>query len=215
MLHDITWGKCSRVVLDVGCGVASFRGFLFDKDVLTMLFAPKDEHEAQVQFALERGIPAIFVVMGTQRLPFLRTVFDIVYCARCRVPWHVEAAPLKGRSQEGRLGTSRPPRPELARPLSKRKQPAFSNSRRKMDWRLVVRPGDNIPPTGHKMETDAREYREAKRAAVQQRSASGSTPYMTDPSLRLPSRTVTRSHGPSAFQPRQEKTVLQPIVYRR
>ncbi|KMT07972.1 hypothetical protein BVRB_6g144530 [Beta vulgaris subsp. vulgaris] len=84
-----------------------------------------------------------------------------------------------------------------------------------MDWRLVVRPGDNIPPTGHKMETDAREYLEAKRAAAQQHSASGSTPYMKDPSLRIPSRTVARSHGPSAFQPRQEKTVLQPMVYRR
>ncbi|RWW00374.1 hypothetical protein GW17_00036662 [Ensete ventricosum] len=53
----------SRVVLDVGSGVASFGGYLFDRDVLTMSFAPKDEHEAQVQFALERGIPAISAVM--------------------------------------------------------------------------------------------------------------------------------------------------------
>ncbi|KMT07988.1 hypothetical protein BVRB_6g144660 [Beta vulgaris subsp. vulgaris] len=125
------------------------------------------------------------------------------------------AEPLKGRSQEGRPGTSRPPRPELTRPLSKGKQPAVSDSRRKMDWRLVVCLGDNIPPTGHKMETYATEYLEAKRAAAQQRSASGSTPYMKDPSLRLSSRTVGRSHGPSAFQPRQEKTVFQPMVYRR
>ncbi|KMT11346.1 hypothetical protein BVRB_5g106790 [Beta vulgaris subsp. vulgaris] len=125
------------------------------------------------------------------------------------------AAPLKGRSQEGRPGPSRPPRPELTRPPSKGKQPAVSDSRRKMDWKLVVRPADNIPPTGHMMETDAREYLEAKRAAAQQRSASGSTPYMKDPSLRLPSRTVARCRGPSAFQPRQEKTVLQPIVGER
>ncbi|KMS94261.1 hypothetical protein BVRB_023190, partial [Beta vulgaris subsp. vulgaris] len=125
------------------------------------------------------------------------------------------AAPLKGRSQEGRPGPSRPPRPELTRPPSKGKQPAVSDSRRKMDWKLVARSADNIPPTGHMMETDAREYLEAKRAAAQQRSASGSTPYMKDPSLRLPSRTVARSRGPSAFQPRQEKTVLQPMVYRR
>ncbi|KMT17549.1 hypothetical protein BVRB_2g037480 [Beta vulgaris subsp. vulgaris] len=125
------------------------------------------------------------------------------------------AEPFKGRSQEGRPGTSRPPRPELSRPPSKGKQPAVSDLRRKMDWKLVVRPGDNIPPTGHKMETDAREYLEAKRAAAQQRSASGSTPYMKDPSLRLPSRTVGRSHGPSAFQPRQEKAVLQSMAYRR
>ncbi|KAL9248137.1 hypothetical protein vseg_021494 [Gypsophila vaccaria] len=94
MLPDIAWGKQSRVVLDVGCGVASFGGFLFEKDVLTLSFAPKDEHEAQVQFALERGIPAISAVMGTQRLPFPGIVFDVVHCARCRVPWHIEGGKL-------------------------------------------------------------------------------------------------------------------------
>ncbi|KAK9076913.1 hypothetical protein SSX86_005248 [Deinandra increscens subsp. villosa] len=91
---DIAWGKQSRIVLDVGCGVASFGGFLFDRDVLAMSLAPKDEHEAQVQFALERGIPAISAVMGTQRLPFPSRVFDVVHCARCRVPWHIEGGKL-------------------------------------------------------------------------------------------------------------------------
>ncbi|XP_051127932.1 probable methyltransferase PMT26 [Andrographis paniculata] len=91
---DIAWGKQSRVVLDVGCGVASFGGFLFDRDVLTMSLAPKDEHEAQVQFALERGIPAISAVMGTSRLPYPARVFDVVHCARCRVPWHIEGGKL-------------------------------------------------------------------------------------------------------------------------
>ncbi|KAJ7516055.1 hypothetical protein O6H91_22G040700 [Diphasiastrum complanatum] len=94
VLPDIAWGKHTRVILDVGCGVASFAGFLFDKDVLTMSFAPKDEHEAQVQFALERGIPAISAVMGTQRLVFPSNVFDAVHCARCRVPWHLEGGKL-------------------------------------------------------------------------------------------------------------------------
>ena len=88
----IGWGKHTRVILDVGCGVASFGGFLFERDVLAMSFAPKDEHEAQVQFALERGIPAISAVMGSQRLPFPSRVFDLVHCARCRVPWHAEGA---------------------------------------------------------------------------------------------------------------------------
>lgn len=92
IVGDIGWGNHSRVVLDVGCGVASFGGFLFDKDVLTMSLAPKDEHEAQVQFALERGIPALSAVMGTQRLPFPARVFDVVHCARCRVPWHIEGS---------------------------------------------------------------------------------------------------------------------------
>ncbi|KAF5454516.1 hypothetical protein F2P56_024174 [Juglans regia] len=90
----IAWGKHTRVILDVGCGVASFGGYLFERDVLTMSFAPKDEHEAQVQFALERGIPAISAVMGSQRLPFPSRVFDIVHCARCRVPWHAEGGLL-------------------------------------------------------------------------------------------------------------------------
>ena len=68
-----------------------------------------------------------------------------------------------------------------------------------MDLKLLVHPGDNIPPIGHKMETDVREYLEAKRDVAQQRSASGSTPYMKDLSLRLPSRTVGRSKGLSGY----------------
>lgn len=88
----IAWGKQTRVILDVGCGVASFGGYLFDRNVIAMSFAPKDEHEAQVQFALERGIPAISAVMGSQRLQFPSRVFDVVHCARCRVPWHADGS---------------------------------------------------------------------------------------------------------------------------
>ncbi|KAI3791711.1 hypothetical protein L2E82_05572 [Cichorium intybus] len=93
-LPDIAWQKRTRVILDVGCGVASFGGYLFERDVVAMSFAPKDEHEAQVQFALERGIPAISTVMGTIMLPFFSKVFDVVHCARCRVPWHIEGGKL-------------------------------------------------------------------------------------------------------------------------
>ncbi|GJT06722.1 probable methyltransferase PMT26 [Tanacetum coccineum] len=91
---NIACGKRSRVVLDVGCGVPNFGGYLFDGDVLAMSFSPNDEHEAQVQFALKRGIPAISVVMGTQRLPYPARVFDIVHCAHCRVPCHIEGGKL-------------------------------------------------------------------------------------------------------------------------
>ncbi|KAI3794260.1 hypothetical protein L1987_36889 [Smallanthus sonchifolius] len=91
---EIEWGKHTRVVLDVGCGVASFGGYLFDKNTLTMSFAPNDEHESQIQFALERGIPAISAVMGTRRLPFPSNVYDLIHCARCRVPWHKEGGML-------------------------------------------------------------------------------------------------------------------------
>lgn len=55
-----------------------------------MSFAPKDEHQAQVQMALERGIPAVSAVMGTQRLVYPSNVFDVVHCARCRVPWDAD-----------------------------------------------------------------------------------------------------------------------------
>jgi len=84
----IQWGIHTRTVLDVGCGVASFGGYLLDRNVITMSFAPKDEHEAQIQFALERGIPAFLAVIGTQKLPFPDNAFDVVHCARCRVHWY-------------------------------------------------------------------------------------------------------------------------------
>ncbi|OAY69039.1 putative methyltransferase PMT23 [Ananas comosus] len=87
ILPSIEWGRHTRVILDVGCGVASLGGYLLDRNVLTMSFAPKDEHEAQIQFALERGIPAFLSVIGTQRLAFPDNVFDLIHCARCRVHW--------------------------------------------------------------------------------------------------------------------------------
>ncbi|TMX02770.1 hypothetical protein EJD97_019942 [Solanum chilense] len=86
----IQWGKSIRVLLDVGCGVASFGGYLLDKNVITMSFAPKDEHEAQIQFALERGIPATLSVIATKKLAFPDNVYDMIHCARCRVHWHAD-----------------------------------------------------------------------------------------------------------------------------
>lgn len=86
----VKWGQNIRVVLDVGCGVASFGGHLLDRDVLTMSMAPKDEHEAQIQFALERGIPAFLSVIGTQQLTFPDNVYDLIHCARCRVHWDAD-----------------------------------------------------------------------------------------------------------------------------
>lgn len=63
---------------------------MLDKNVITMSFAPKDEHEAQIQFALERGIPATLSVIGTQRLTFPDNAFDLLHCARCRVHWDAD-----------------------------------------------------------------------------------------------------------------------------
>uniref|UniRef100_A0A0D6QUP7 Methyltransferase n=1 Tax=Araucaria cunninghamii TaxID=56994 RepID=A0A0D6QUP7_ARACU len=76
-----------RTALDTGCGVASWGAYLFKKNVLTMSFAPRDSHEAQVQFALERGVPAVINVIGTQRLPYPARAVDMSQCSRCLIPW--------------------------------------------------------------------------------------------------------------------------------
>ncbi|XP_020274387.1 probable methyltransferase PMT7 [Asparagus officinalis] len=75
-------------VLDVGCGVASFSAYLLALDIHTMSFAPKDGHENQIQFALERGINAMISILATKQLPFPKSSFEMVHCSRCRVDWH-------------------------------------------------------------------------------------------------------------------------------
>eukprot|EP00249_Psilotum_nudum_P020022 c27525_g1_i1 orf=933-2822(+) len=76
-----------RTALDTGCGVASWGAYLFDRNILAMSFAPRDSHEAQVQFALERGVPAMIGVMATNRLPYPARAFDMAHCSRCLIPW--------------------------------------------------------------------------------------------------------------------------------
>lgn len=76
-----------RTALDIGCGVATFGAALLDYNILTMSFAPVDVHEAQVQFALERGITAMIGVLSTYRLPYPSRSFDLAHCSRCLVKW--------------------------------------------------------------------------------------------------------------------------------
>lgn len=76
-----------RTALDTGCGVASWGAYLFNRNILTMSFAPRDTHEAQVQFALERGVPAMLGVMASNRLPYPARAFDMAHCSRCLIPW--------------------------------------------------------------------------------------------------------------------------------
>ncbi|KAK9102082.1 hypothetical protein Sjap_019336 [Stephania japonica] len=52
-----------------------------------MSIAPRDIHEAQVQFALERGLPAMLGILSIHRLPFPSRSFDMAHCSRCLVPW--------------------------------------------------------------------------------------------------------------------------------
>ncbi|KAK6146418.1 hypothetical protein DH2020_020287 [Rehmannia glutinosa] len=76
-----------RTALDTGCGVASWGAYMLKRNVLTMSFAPRDNHEAQVQFALERGVPAVIGVLGSIKLPYPSRAFDIAQCSRCLIPW--------------------------------------------------------------------------------------------------------------------------------
>ena len=71
-----------------GCSqVASWGAYLFKKNVIAMSFAPRDSHVAQVQFALERGVPAVIGVLGTIKLPYPSGAFDMAHCSRCLIPW--------------------------------------------------------------------------------------------------------------------------------
>ncbi|KAK7267138.1 hypothetical protein RIF29_19802 [Crotalaria pallida] len=82
--------RSARVVqvLDVGCGVASFSAYLLPLDIRTMSFAPKDGHENQIQFALERGIGAMISALSTKQLPYPSGSFEMIHCSRCRVDFH-------------------------------------------------------------------------------------------------------------------------------
>ncbi|GAB2267847.1 hypothetical protein Dimus_002824 [Dionaea muscipula] len=85
-LIDLTGGMV-RTAIDTGCGVASLGAYLSSRDILTVSFAPKDTHEAQVQFALERGVPALIGVLASNRLPYPSRAFDMAHCSRCLIPW--------------------------------------------------------------------------------------------------------------------------------
>lgn len=76
-----------RNVLDVGCGVASFGAFLLPLNIIAMSLAPNDVHQNQIQFALERGIPATLGVLGTMRLQYPSRSFELAHCSRCRIDW--------------------------------------------------------------------------------------------------------------------------------
>ncbi|CAA2955184.1 probable methyltransferase PMT11 [Olea europaea subsp. europaea] len=87
MIPEIAFGHHTRVTLDVGCGVASFGAYLLSRNVTTLSVAPKDVHENQIQFALERGVPAMVAAFATRRLLYPSQAFDLVHCSRCRINW--------------------------------------------------------------------------------------------------------------------------------
>ncbi|KAL2555768.1 putative methyltransferase PMT11 [Forsythia ovata] len=87
MVPEIAFGRHTRVALDVGCGVASFGAYLLSRNVTTLSVAPKDVHENQIQFALERGVPAMVAAFATRRLLYPSQAFDLIHCSRCRINW--------------------------------------------------------------------------------------------------------------------------------
>ncbi|KAL2555696.1 putative methyltransferase PMT11 [Forsythia ovata] len=87
MVPEIAFGRHTRVALDVGCGVASFGAYLLSRNVNTLSVAPKDVHENQIQFALERGVPAMVAAFATRRLLYPSQAFDLIHCSRCRINW--------------------------------------------------------------------------------------------------------------------------------
>ncbi|KDP32872.1 hypothetical protein JCGZ_12164 [Jatropha curcas] len=87
MVPDIAFGQSTRVALDIGCRVASFGAYLLQRNVTTLSIAPKDATENQIQFALERGVPAMVAIFGTRRLLYPSQAFDLIHCSRCGVDW--------------------------------------------------------------------------------------------------------------------------------
>ncbi|KAL0296361.1 UNVERIFIED_CONTAM: putative methyltransferase PMT18 [Sesamum radiatum] len=85
-LIPITDGSI-RTALDTGCGVASWGAYLLKRDIVAMSFAPRDTHEAQVWFALERGVPAMIAILSSKRLPYPSRSFDMEIITLDPPPW--------------------------------------------------------------------------------------------------------------------------------
>ncbi|KAG5041568.1 hypothetical protein JHK85_014044 [Glycine max] len=86
--RDYAWVCCLYLIPSCTVKVASWGAYLLKRDIIAMSFAPRDTHEAQVQFALERGVPAMIGIMASQRIPYPARAFDMAHCSRCLIPWH-------------------------------------------------------------------------------------------------------------------------------
>ncbi|KAI3458506.1 hypothetical protein Pfo_015169 [Paulownia fortunei] len=76
-LPVIEWGKKTRVILDVGCVIASFGGSLLDRNIIIMSFAQRSTR-----------------VIETQKLTFADNSYDLIHCAQCRVHWDADGSTL-------------------------------------------------------------------------------------------------------------------------
>ncbi|KAG6624370.1 probable methyltransferase PMT10 [Carya illinoinensis] len=94
MIPDIAFGQKTRVALDIDSGVADFGAFLMQRNVITLSIARKDVHENQIQFALERGVPAMVATFATRRLLYPSQAFDFIHCLGCGVSWTLDDGKL-------------------------------------------------------------------------------------------------------------------------
>ncbi|XP_040999048.1 probable methyltransferase PMT10 isoform X2 [Juglans microcarpa x Juglans regia] len=94
LIPDIAFGQKTRVALDIDSGVADFGAFLMQRNVITLSIARKDVHENQIQFALERGVPAMVATFATRRLLYPSQAFDFIHCLGCGVSWTLDDGKL-------------------------------------------------------------------------------------------------------------------------
>ncbi|PHT59455.1 putative methyltransferase PMT5 [Capsicum baccatum] len=74
-----------RTVLDIGCGFGSFGAHLLSLKLMALCVAAYESSGSQVQFALERGLPAIIGNFVSKQLPFPPLSYDMVHCAQCGI----------------------------------------------------------------------------------------------------------------------------------
>ncbi|KAL0373634.1 UNVERIFIED_CONTAM: putative methyltransferase PMT13 [Sesamum radiatum] len=67
-----------RTALDMGCGVASFGGYMLAQGILTLSFAPRDSHKAQIQFALREEYQLLLPCLAHVDFPFLDSL--LIWC---------------------------------------------------------------------------------------------------------------------------------------
>ncbi|XP_030956644.1 probable methyltransferase PMT5 [Quercus lobata] len=76
-----------RTVLDIGCGFGGFGAHLLSLKVMAVCIAAYEATGSQVQFALERGLPAMIGNFILRQLPYPSLSFDMVHCAQCGIVW--------------------------------------------------------------------------------------------------------------------------------
>lgn len=72
--------------------------YLLRLDIYTISFAPKDGHDNQIQFAFDRGIGAMILMLATKRKTISYNSFEMLHCLRWRVDWHESVSKFLSRS---------------------------------------------------------------------------------------------------------------------